>query len=120
MSDLFARRSELMQNLEVIFIEDRDQAIEIDNEDKVLILYNLEDLAATYLLIIDYFVVFNINQTKMTAYTDQYAIFEGKHCVISRVTISNCIDFRMYFGRMYSNAMDGCVLLHCVCNNKLF
>lgn len=69
-------------------------------------------MAAAYLLIVKYFIVLYIDQTKMATHADQSTIFEGKHGVIPGIAIANSVDFGLYFGWMYGDAMDGCVLLH--------
>ncbi len=101
-----------MRLIESVFVEDCNQTVVVNDQDRGRILHDFEDLAVTDLPVHQDFILAEVDPSEMTAGTDEDARFVRDHWVVSRVAVADRGDFRMYFRRMNSNLVLLNFLLH--------
>lgn len=75
----FSRSVELMRLIESVFVEDCNQTVVVNDQDRGRILHDFEDLAVTDLPVHQDFILAEVDPSEMTAGTDEDARFVRDH-----------------------------------------
>jgi hypothetical protein len=101
-----------MNEGKIIFAEQGDESIKIDDENVGGVLHELEDLAATDLLVVKDLTILDVDPTQPAADCEQHTVLVDNHRVVARVPVPDCSKGWLYLRGVNFDLVSGGFLLH--------